>query len=327
MATQDKPSIFSDIEDGDVERSEESVNRWKRSARLWRETLARQWRMLTDDLLVRLAMITISFFVAVAVLAPFIAPHQPFDRQYETDAEIIIADWKDPSFMSAESEYLLGTTAEGFDIFSQLVYGSRAALLVGLVAAVFTAGIGTLVGLTAGYYGGKIDDTLMRIVDFLYGMPLLPTVIILVALLGPSLWNILFAIIVLQWRSTARVIRSQALSLRERPFVKAAQVAGASDWHIISRHLAPNVLPLSFLYGAFAIAWAILTEAGVSFIGLGDPNTVSWGTMLQSSRAYAALDFGVWWWFVPPGICIGLVVISGFLIGRGYEEITNPELR
>ena len=326
MATQDESTIFTDLDDGEVE-PEESVDRWKRNARLWRETLAEQWRMLTDDIMVRLAMLTIGFFMIVSVLAPVIAPYPPLKRLYEGDAGIIIDKWAEPSVISAESDYILGTTAEGFDIFSQLVYGSRAALLVGLIAAVFTAGIGTLVGLTAGYYGGKIDDTLMRIVDFLYGMPLLPTVIVLVALLGPNLWNIILAIIVLQWRSTARVIRSQALSLRERPFVKAAQVAGASDWHIISRHLAPNVLPLSFLYGAFAIAWAILAEAGVSFIGLGDPDTVSWGTMLQSSRTYAALDFGAWWWFVPPGICIGLVVISGFLIGRGYEEITNPELR
>ena len=326
MATQDESTIFTDLDDGEVD-PDESVDRWKRNVRLWRETLAEQWRMLTDDLMVRLAMLTIGFFMVVAVFAPVIAPYPPLQRQYEGDAEIIIDKWAEPSFLAGESDYILGTTAEGFDIFSQLVYGSRAALLVGLIAAVFTAGIGTLVGLTAGYYGGKIDDTLMRIVDFLYGMPLLPTVIVLVALLGPNLWNIILAIIVLQWRSTARVIRSQALSLRERPFVKAAQVAGASDWHIISRHLAPNVLPLSFLYGAFAIAWAILAEAGVSFIGLGDPDTVSWGTMLQSSRTYAALDFGAWWWFVPPGICIGLVVISGFLIGRGYEEITNPELR
>ena len=326
MATQDESTIFTDLDDGEVD-PDESVDRWRRNVRLWRETLAEQWRMLTDDLMVRLAMLTIGFFMVVAVFAPVIAPYPPLQRQYEGDAEIIIDKWAEPSVISAESDYILGTTAEGFDIFSQLVYGSRAALLVGLIAAVFTAGIGTLVGLTAGYYGGKIDDTLMRIVDFLYGMPLLPTVIVLVALLGPSLWNIILAIIILQWRSTARVIRSQALSLRERPFVKAAQVAGASDWHIISRHLAPNVLPLSFLYGAFAIAWAILAEAGVSFIGLGDPDTVSWGTMLQSSRAYSALSSGEWWWFVPPGICIGLVVISGFLIGRGYEEITNPELR
>ncbi|USZ69902.1 ABC transporter permease (plasmid) [Halorussus salilacus] len=317
-------SIFTDLDDS---TSREEVNKWQRQFRLWRETLGEHWGMLTDELSVKLSMLTVTFFVVVAIFAPYIATHRPLTRQYQTSDELLIEKWADPAILGADSGYILGTTAEGFDIFSQLVYGTRAALMVGLIAAVFTAGIGTMVGLVAGYYGGTVDDFLMRIVDFLYGMPMLPTVIVLVAVLGPSLWNIILALILLQWRSTARVIRSQALSLRERPFVKAAKVSGASDWHIISRHLAPNVLPMSFLYGSFAIAWAILTEAGVSFIGLGDPNTVSWGTMLQASRAYSALQFGAWWWFVPPGVCIGLLVISGFLIGRGYEEITNPKLQ
>lgn len=317
-------SIFTDLDDSGAD---EEVDKWKRTFRLWRETLREHWGMLTDELSVKLSMLTVAAFMLIAIFAPFIATHRPLERQYQGDAEIIMDKWVEPSLLGADSEYLLGTTAEGFDIFSQLVYGTRAALMVGLIAAVFTAGIGTLVGLVAGYYGGTVDDALMRLVDFLYGMPLLPTVIVLVAVMGPNLWNIILALIVLQWRSTARVIRSQSLSLRERPFVKAAEVAGAGDWHIISRHLAPNVLPMTFLYGSFGIAWAILAEAGVSFIGLGDPNTVSWGTMLQASRAYSALSFGAWWWFVPPGICIGLLVISGFLIGRGYEEITNPKLQ
>ena len=317
-------SIFTDLDDG---ASGEQVDKWQRTARLWKETLVEQWKMLTDELSVKLSLFVVAAFVLIAILAPFIAPYPPLQRQYQGDDGILIEKWAEPSLLGGDSSYLLGTTADGFDIFSQLIYGTRAALMVGLIAAVFTAGIGTLVGLVAGYYGGKVDDALMRVVDFLYGMPLLPTVIVLVAVLGPNLWNIILALIILQWRSTARVIRSQALSLRERPFVKAAEVAGASDWHIISRHLAPNVLPMTFLYGSFGIAWAILAEAGVSFIGLGDPNTVSWGTMLQASRAYSALQFGAWWWFVPPGICIGLLVISGFLIGRGYEEITNPKLQ
>jgi peptide/nickel transport system permease protein len=325
MAQEDisSRSITADIDDG----STEEISKWRRSARLWRETLAEHWEKLTAELSVRLSMLVVAFFVAVGVFAPAIATHPPLERQYQGEAGILIEKWADPSLLGADTGHLLGTTAQGYDIFSQLVFGTRAALLVGLLAAIFTAGIGTMVGLVAGYYGGTVDDALMRLVDFLYGMPLLPSVIVLVALLGPSLWNIILAVIILQWRATARVIRSQALSLRERPFVKAAEVAGASDWHIISRHLAPNVLPMTFLYGSFAIAWAILTEAGVSFIGLGDPNTVSWGTMLQASRAYSALQFGAWWWFVPPGICIGLLVISGFLIGRGYEEITNPKLQ
>lgn len=321
---QSTRSIYTDLDDASTD---EEINKWERTFRLWRETLKEHWGMLTDELSVKLSMLTVAGFMVIAIFAPFIATHQPLQRQFQGDAGIIQDKWAEPSLLGADTEYLLGTTAEGFDIFSQLVYGTRAALLVGLIAAFFTAGIGTLVGLVAGYYGGKVDDALMRIVDFLYGMPLLPTVIVLVAVLGPDLWNIILALIILQWRSTARVIRSQSLSLRERPFVKAAEVAGAGDWHIISRHLAPNVLPMTFLYGSFGIAWAILAEAGISFIGLGDPNTVSWGTMLQASRAYSALSFGAWWWFVPPGICIGLLVISGFLIGRGYEEITNPKIQ
>ncbi|MFC5133241.1 MULTISPECIES: ABC transporter permease [Haloferacaceae] len=320
---QSTRSIYTDLDDS----TDEEINKWERTFRLWRETLKEHWGMLTDELSVKLSMLTVAGFMLIAIFAPFIATHQPLQRQFQGDAGIIQDKWAEPSLLGGDTEYLLGTTAEGFDIFSQLVYGTRAALLVGLIAAFFTAGIGTLVGLVAGYYGGKVDDALMRIVDFLYGMPLLPTVIVLVAVLGPDLWNIILALIILQWRSTARVIRSQSLSLRERPFVKAAEVAGAGDWHIISRHLAPNVLPMTFLYGSFGIAWAILAEAGISFIGLGDPNTVSWGTMLQASRAYSALSFGAWWWFVPPGICIGLLVISGFLIGRGYEEITNPKIQ
>ena len=321
---QSSQSIYTDLDDSGLD---DEINKWERTLRLWRETLRDHWGKLTDELSVRLSMLIVAGFVLIGIFAPYIATHQPLQRQFEGEAGIIQAKWVEPALLGADTEYLLGTTASGYDIFSQLIYGTRAALLVGLIAAFFTAGIGTLVGLVAGYYGGKVDDALMRIVDFLYGMPLLPSVIVLVAVLGPDLWNIILALIILQWRSTARVIRSQALSLRERPFVKAAEVAGAGDWHIISRHLAPNVLPMTFLYGSFGIAWAILAEAGISFIGLGDPNTVSWGTMLQASRAYSALSFGAWWWFVPPGICIGLLVISGFLIGRGYEDITNPKLQ
>ena len=321
---QSSQSIYTDLDDSGLD---DEINKWERTLRLWRETLRDHWGKRTDELSVRLSMLIVAGFVLIGIFAPYIATHQPLQRQFEGEAGIIQAKWVEPALLGADTEYLLGTTASGYDIFSQLIYGTRAALLVGLIAAFFTAGIGTLVGLVAGYYGGKVDDALMRIVDFLYGMPLLPSVIVLVAVLGPDLWNIILALIILQWRSTARVIRSQALSLRERPFVKAAEVAGAGDWHIISRHLAPNVLPMTFLYGSFGIAWAILAEAGISFIGLGDPNTVSWGTMLQASRAYSALSFGAWWWFVPPGICIGLLVISGFLIGRGYEDITNPKLQ
>ena len=323
MSQEHDRSIFANLEEYEQGTDQRP---WQRNLRLWKETLARQWDLLTDDPLVVIAMAILSLFVLVALFAPVIAPYQPKERLYQ-DGGILIAKWVKPAFMGGDGGFILGTTAEGYDIFSQLVYGARPALLVGFVAAIMTVGIGTMVGLTAGYYGGYVDDVLMRLVDFVYGLPLLPTVIILVTVLGPGLENIILAFVLLQWRTSARVIRSLVLSLRERSFVKAAKVSGASNWRIISRHIAPNVLPMAFLYGAFAIAWAILTEAGVSFLGLGDPNNVSWGVMLQSARVYSAMSAGTWWWFVPPGVCIALVVISGFLIGRGYEEIVNPELQ
>lgn len=323
MSQKHERSIFTDVEEYE---GEEEFSPWRRNLRLWKETLSEQWDLLTDDRLVVAAMGTLAFFGLVALFAPLIAPHRPLERLYQENG-VLIAKWIEPSFLGGQGDYILGTTAQGYDIFSQLVYGARPALIVGLVAAVMTVGIGTMVGLTAGYYGGHVDDLLMRLVDFVYGLPLLPTVIVLVTLMGPGLDSIIFAFVLLQWRTSARVIRSQVLSLRERSFVKAAKVSGASNWRIISRHIAPNVLPMAFLYAAFAIAWAILTEAGVSFLGLGDPNSVSWGVMLQSARVYSAMVEGAWWWFVPPGLCIALVVISGFLIGRGYEEIVNPELQ
>jgi peptide/nickel transport system permease protein len=323
MSQQHGRSIFADVEEYE---SEEEFSAWRRNLRLWKETLAEQWSLLTDDKLVVAAMGTLGLFGLIALFAPYLAPHGPTERLYQEDG-VLIAKWMEPSFLGGEGGYLLGTTAEGYGILSQLIYGARPALLVGLIAAVMTVGIGTMVGLTAGYYGGYVDDTLMRLVDFVYGLPLLPTAIVLVTLLGPGLDSIIIAFVLLQWRTSARVIRSLVLSLRERSFVKAAKVSGASNWRIISRHIAPNVLPMAFLYGAFAIAWAILTEAGVSFLGLGDPNSISWGVMLQSARVYSAMAEGTWWWFVPPGVCIALVVISGFLIGRGYEEIVNPELQ
>ncbi|MCO8254685.1 MULTISPECIES: ABC transporter permease [unclassified Haladaptatus] len=320
MNQEREASIFADID----EESEEQFSAWQRNLRLWKRTITEQFDMLTDDPLVVVAMCILAFFALVAVFAPYIAPYGPKDRLM-TNA--LFAKWIKPSFLGGQGGYILGTTAQGYDIFSQLVYGARPAIMVGLVAAVMTVGLGTLVGLVSGYYGGRVDDLLMRLVDFVYGLPLLPTVIVLVTVLGPGLENIVLAFVLLQWRTSARVIRALVLSLRERSFVKAAKVSGASNWRIISRHIAPNVLPMAFLYGAFAIAWAILTEAGVSFLGLGDPNSVSWGMMLQSARVYSAMTEGTWWWFVPPGVCIALVVISGFLIGRGYEEIVNPELQ
>jgi peptide/nickel transport system permease protein len=187
--------------------------------------------------------------------------------------------------------------------------------------------IGTLVGLVSGYFGGLTDTVLMRLADIAFGIPFLPFVIVLAAFLEPSVWNVVLAMTLVLWRNTARVIRSQVLTLRTRAFVEAARVTGSSHVCILFVHIAPNILPLAVLYGSIAVGWAILTEASASFLGFGDPETISWGFMLQDAYASQALSRGPFHWFVPPGIAIVLAVVAGFFIGRGYEDMMFPKLK
>jgi peptide/nickel transport system permease protein len=258
-------------------------------------------------------------FIAVAVLAPWIAPYDPQQTIVRGDA--LMAN------RPLGREFLLGTTNVGRDIFSQLIYGARPALTVGFAAAFAVTLLGTVVGIVAGYSGGWIDGLLMRLADIAFGIPFLPLVIVLVAFLGPSLWNIVLTMALLLWKDTARVVRAQVLSLRERGFVDAARVLGASPVRIMVEHIAPNVLPIALLYGSLAVGWAILTEASVSFLGFGDSTQISWGFMLQDAYVSQALSSGAFNWFVPPGVCIMLVVMAGYFISRGYEELLFPRLR
>lgn len=259
------------------------------------------------------------FFILVAVFAGLIAPNDPIEVIQEDG--IWLANEK-PS-----ERFFLGTTNLGRDIYSQLVYGARAALVVGFSAAIAVSVIGTVVGLIAGYYGGWVDTILMRLADIAFGIPFLPFIIVLSAFLRPSIWNVVLAMGALLWRDTSRVIRSQVLIIKEQAFVSAARVSGASNLRIIFTYIAPGILPLSFLYGSLAIGWAILTEASVSFLGFGDQNVISWGFMLQDAFNSQALSRGAFYWFVPPGLCIMLAVMAGFFIGRGYEEVLFPRLR
>ena len=258
--------------------------------------------------------------IIVAVFADVLATHDPTEILFRANGRVAS---NRPPF----DEYILGTTNLGRDVYSQLVQGARSALIVGVTAAVVVVAIGTLVGLVAGYFGRWADATLMRLADIAIAIPFLPFVIVLAAFMRPSMWNVVLAVALLLWPNTARVIRAQVLSVRERAYVEAARVTGASEWRILFVHVAPNILPLSFLYGSVAIGWAILTEAAVSFVGFGDPNRISWGYMLQDAFVSQALSRGSWHWFLPPGIAIVLVVIAGFFISRGAEEVLFPKLR
>ncbi len=273
-------------------------------------------------------------FAIVAVFAPQIAPNDPLTPLKNNEGDWIkdampywLAEPGEDEEEGYTNNFLLGTTNIGRDIYSQLIHGSRSALLVGFSAAAAVAVIGTVVGLLAGYYGGLVDAILMRAADVAFGIPFIPFIIVVSAFLDPSIWNVVVAMAALLWRDTGRVIRSQVLVIKEQAFVSAARVSGASDLRIIFVYIAPSILPLTFLYGSFAIAWAILTEASVSFLGFSDPETISWGFMLQDAFNSLALSREAFYWIVPPGLCIMLTVMAGFFIGRGYEEVLFPRLR
>lgn len=224
------------------------------------------------------------------------------------------------------ARHLLGTTILGKDVFSQIIYGARPALIIGISTALAALFIGVNIGLISGYYGGWIDNLLMRITDIFMGVPFLPFIIVVLSLWGRSLVMIILSMAIIMWRSMARVIRSQVLTLKERPFIDAARITGASDFKIIYFEIAPNILPVALVNVAFAVAWAIITEASIGFLGFGDPEVLSWGTIIY--RAFASeMSYKAWWWVVPPGAAIMLLVTSVYFIGRAYEEMVNPRLK
>ena len=276
-------------------------------------------KVITEDNLGAIGLVLVFLFVGMAVLAPYVAPHGPFDVVYHPDKSVV-------RLVPPSLSNLLGTTNQGMDVFSQLLYGSRIALLVGVLSAIGSVLVGTLIGLFSGYYGRWVDQVLMRMTDVAFGIPFLPFALIVISVISPSLYIIILIITLFLWRTTARVIRSQVLSLRERPFIWAARAAGVSDLKIIFFHIGPNVLPFSFLYMAIGVSAGVMLEAGLSFLGFGDPHVLSWGQMLNSAFNAGAMR-NAWWWVLPPGICLSLFVTSTFLITRAFEKMINPRLR
>ncbi len=281
--------------------------------------LGEHYRIINTNPLSRIGFRVIVIFVLVALFAPWLAPYPPWEMIYDKSGQF--ASLRPPSW-----EFPAGTTHLGYDLFSQLILATRTTLIIGSVSGLISILIGANVGLIAGYYGGKVDEILMRLTDILYGMPFLPFIILLIALFGRKLEFVILAIVLIIWRTSARVIRAQTISIKQRQFITAARARGCSDLRIIYRHILPNVLPLLLLYAAFNIAWSIITEASASFLGFGDGDTVSWGGMLYelwlSGKTRVA-----WWWFAAPSICIVLLVTSLVFVSRAYEEVANPRLR
>jgi len=271
------------------------------------------WARFRRDRVAGVALIILAIIVLLAILAPLLAS-DPFSVDLD-------AVKKPPS-----ATHPLGTDSAGRDVLARLLYGARVSMSVGLAAVAIATCVGTLVGLTAGYGGGKIDNLLMRFTEFVQTFPLFFAVVILVALVGPNLLNVMLVIGLLSWPGLARLIRGQVLSLRQQQYVESARAIGAHGRRVIFLHVLPGVLPYLAVYGALALAQAILTEAALSFLGLGVQMTIpSWGGMMNSAQSLTVLESQPWLW-VPPGAAIALTVLCANFVGDALRDAFDPRM-
>jgi peptide/nickel transport system permease protein len=279
--------------------------------------LKHMWGTFRRRPIAMLGLLMLLSIVFMAIFASWLAPYDPEER-VDTKPEDILAP--------PDAEHLLGRDDAGKDVLSQLIYGARISLLIGFTASFMSMLIGTIVGLVAGYYGGRIDNLLMRLVDFLLVIPTLPLMLVIISVWGRGMGKIILVIGLLYWTYMARLVRSQVLSIKERQFVLRARAIGAGGSRIITRHIFPQVLPLIIAQGVMDTSTAIIAESSLSFLGLGDPTQVSWGMMLNFAFE-RAISRMAWWFLLPPGFAIVLVSLALVLIGTALEEIANPRLK
>jgi peptide/nickel transport system permease protein len=282
-----------------------------------RATARRLWRTFRKSKMGMAGLAILVFIVAVALLAPILADPKDLDPTLANG----------PILAAPSLKYPFGTDDLGRSVLSLTIWGARISLLVGLIATVVSMVIGSALGIFSGYRGGLMDTALMRFTDWFLVVPWLALAITLAAILGQSLLIITIVIGVTSWPGTARLVRAQTLSVRERPFIERARGLGASDAHLIWHHVLPNVFPVIFSNTILTVAGAILSETTLSFLGLGDPSRISWGAMLEGAFSDGATTLGAWWWIGAPGICIVLIVLGFTMCGYALDEILNPRLR
>lgn len=266
-----------------------------------------------------LGLFILMFFLIMAIFAPHLAR---FDDPKNLS-------WSDvnPARAPPSSEFWFGTDFYGRDVWSLTVYGSRASLTVGLLASLISIVLGTTIGLGAGYFGKFSDEFLMRVTDFFLVIPWLPLMIVFAMVMGRSFTNIIIVIGITSWPSTARIVRAQVMSVKEKMFIQRAICVGSGDFRIIRRHVLPNVVPLIFANTILLIANSIFSESFLEFFNLGDPDVISWGTMLEESYSNGDFNSVAWWDYAFPGACIVILIMAFYLIGDALDEVLNPKLR
>jgi peptide/nickel transport system permease protein len=292
---------------------------------LFKRNLSEFWKAFRHNRLGMVGAFLVITSILVATFAPLLTPYAPSDIIRDEGGHGL-------TFAPPSVHGPLGTDDAGHDVWSQLVFGARISLMVGFMAGFIAMFVGSLFGILAGYFGGGIDNLLMRITDILLVIPDLPLMLILVATIRQmdlkiSPLTVLIAVIgLLYWTSTARLIRSQVLTIKERQFVARARAIGAGHGHIIRRHILPQIMPLIVANTVLILSTAILVESGLAFLGLGDPTQPSWGTMLNFAFDRSAITNGAWWFYLPPGFAIVWVTLGCVLLGNVLEEMLNPRL-
>jgi peptide/nickel transport system permease protein len=277
-------------------------------------------RAVLRDKMAVIGFFIVAVFIFTAILGPVIAPYDP--QEMTRDPSTGAVDALEPP----SSDHYFGTTNLGRDVFSQVVIGARTALTIGAIAGLVGVSIATILGLLAGYFGGWADSLITRAVEFSYTIPAEPLAVIILSVLGPSFTTIVLAISILAWRQPTRVVRNQVLTLRNRQFLKAAKVSGASHTRILFQHIAPLTLPVALVYFPVEFGSAIIAESVISFLGFGDPASSSWGVILRRSFQEGALQTA-WWWMFAAGAAITLATAALYFSVRPLEELVNPKLR
>lgn len=269
----------------------------------------------------RSGMVGLAILVIVTgatLLAPF----------YTHEEELSAAHAPGGVMQAPSGEFWLGTDKVGRSILVEIIWGARISLQVGVVAAMLAVGLGTLIGIVAGHFGGWISWLLMRLTDWFIVIPEIVLATVVVATRDrPSRMAIIVAIALTSWARTARLVRSQTMSIEGRPYLERSRALGAGHWHLMTRHVLPNLMPLILASATLQVSSAILAEAALAFLGLGDPSQVSWGIILQRAMDDSAISAGAWWYILPPGLAILLVVLAFTLCGRAVEVVLNPRLR
>ncbi|MEW6400897.1 MAG: dipeptide/oligopeptide/nickel ABC transporter permease/ATP-binding protein [Chloroflexota bacterium] len=275
------------------------------------------WNVFSRNRMALVGVAMLVLIVLVAILAPLIAPLDKGDAAPSTIFDI---------YNAPSAEHWLGTDDAGQDVFTNFIHGARVSLIVGFFAAFISVVIGGVLGIVAGFYGGRVENVIMRFTDVMLVIPDLPLMVVIIALTKPSLLNIIFVIGLLGWTTTARIVRSQTLAVKSRKFVLRARAIGGGNAHIIRHHILPLVMPILVVNAVLVVSLAILNESTLSFLGLGDPTVLSWGQMLNYAFDRGAMSTGAWWALVPPGVGIVWVVLGLTLLGHGLEQFLNPRL-